>query len=127
VPGGGGSLKEFPENLIDPGTEPWNKWYATHTSSSWVLLEIPHVIQIAGIGFRSANDMPHRDPDRATVEIFIDGGQVETYIYDLDFDDERRDMRKFNFDAWIITSVVKITFENFDADEIQLHEIQLLS
>ena len=67
---GGGTGKEFPQNLVSGGEEPWNKWFANSTQRSWVMLEFQQAITFNGLGFKSANDCPHRDPEQATVFIF---------------------------------------------------------
>jgi hypothetical protein len=36
---GGPSGLEHPQNLLSPGEEPWNKWYASHHNRSWVMVE----------------------------------------------------------------------------------------
>lgn len=62
-PWGGGSGREFVENLTSTGTEPWNKWYHwTSGSSTWVEADLDGPTQLASYSVQSANDCPHRDP-----------------------------------------------------------------
>jgi hypothetical protein len=67
VPRGGGTGKEVPANLIDAGQEAWNKWYQASSNQSRVTITMKKRVKVEAIGFKSANDCPHRDPD--TVEI----------------------------------------------------------
>ena len=67
VPRGGGTGKEVPANIIQAGEEPWNKWYQASHDTSRITITMKQRIKVNAIGFKSANDCPHRDPD--TVEI----------------------------------------------------------
>ena len=71
---GGGTRREFPINLLNPGTEPWNKWCETYSAQSWVNVTLAHEITVVGLGFKSANDAPHRDPDEILVK-YVPVGQ----------------------------------------------------
>merc|ERR1711904_503040 len=66
---GGGTGREFPHCLIDHEHGYTLKWYETNSSQSWVRIKPAQPINVRAIGFKSANDMPHRDPDRVTVKI----------------------------------------------------------
>lgn len=57
-----------PEHLLKNGTEVWNKWYQDKAYDSWVTIDFQSVEQtIVGIGFRSAGDVPQRDPETVIV------------------------------------------------------------
>ena len=64
---GGGTGREFCQNLVKPGQEAWNKWYEASSANSWVQLQFNENLLISRIGFVSANDCPHRDPGYAKV------------------------------------------------------------
>jgi hypothetical protein len=73
---GGESMREYPENLLKPGNDDWNKW-CCQKKRSWVLLESIGDINmhfIRGIGFKSGPDKPRRDPDVAEIYIFTQKG-----------------------------------------------------
>jgi hypothetical protein len=59
---GGGTGREFVQNLLNDGTEGWNKWYHCPTNSSWVMAQLCEEHELHGYGVCSANDCPHRDP-----------------------------------------------------------------
>jgi hypothetical protein len=61
---GGGSGREFLENLHNSSTEQWDKWYDAFTpyDGSWVLAKLKSPTPVACFGLMSANDCPHRDP-----------------------------------------------------------------
>lgn len=71
IKNGGGTKREFPENLLKPGEEDWNKWCAINCKkqSSWTLIEFKESLIISALGFKSANDAPYRDP--TSVEVYI--------------------------------------------------------
>lgn len=83
---GGGTGKEFPKNLDSGGEEPCNKWHANSTQRSWVMLEFQQAITFNGLGLKSANDCPHRDPEQATVFIFNPHTAGWEQIADLELD-----------------------------------------
>jgi len=62
--GGGGTRGEFPQNLVSDGQENFNKWCVDTHNKSWVKIKRLdfHDEWINGIGFKSANDCPERDP-----------------------------------------------------------------
>lgn len=68
---GGGTRREFAENLIKSGDEDWNKWCAApckdHTN--WTIIQFEKTLIISDLGFKSANDEPNRDP--TSVEVYI--------------------------------------------------------
>jgi hypothetical protein len=66
---GGFTGREFPQNLLSPGEEPWNKWYVAHFPRSWVMVEFQQPLSFQGIGFKSANDHPRRDPQEVRVSV----------------------------------------------------------
>jgi hypothetical protein len=75
VANGGGTHREFPENLLKSGTEPWNKWCQCDSKESWVMINLEKKIDVVGIGFKSANDCPHRDPDDIHVSYADQNGE----------------------------------------------------
>ena len=46
------------------------KWYQNSSNNSWVMVEFAEAITFNGLGLKSANDCPHRDPDEASFFIF---------------------------------------------------------
>jgi hypothetical protein len=74
---GGGTGKEFKENLLKDGKESWNKWlHPGYLYSSWILYDFgDHVFDVAAYGLCSANDCPHRDPIAWTLQ----GYDAETH------------------------------------------------
>eukprot|EP00475_Leptophrys_vorax_P041764 TRINITY_DN7881_c0_g1_i1.p2 TRINITY_DN7881_c0_g1~~TRINITY_DN7881_c0_g1_i1.p2 ORF type:complete len:185 (+),score=31.69 TRINITY_DN7881_c0_g1_i1:42-557(+) len=61
---GGGTGKEYLQNLLDDGDEPWNKWYDAHnSSSSWAEFKLSRAFKIGEVWLKSANDCPERDPE----------------------------------------------------------------
>jgi len=67
---GGGTKREFAENLLKDGEEDWNKWCAAPCAgnTSWTMLTFKNSINFCEIGFKSANDEPDRDP--TSVEVY---------------------------------------------------------
>ncbi len=60
---GGGTGREFLENLLSEGTQSWNKWLHLYATQSWVHIRISSgPAAICGYGMCSANDCPERDP-----------------------------------------------------------------
>ncbi len=43
---GGGTGREFLSNLLSLGTEPWNKWYHSGVSESWVWMDFKRPMRI---------------------------------------------------------------------------------
>ena len=64
---GGPSKREFPKNLLSHGEEDWNKWYEAQAASSVVLIELNRELDFDCMGFKSAGNCPHRDPDSVSV------------------------------------------------------------
>ena len=70
LPHGGGTGQEFPSALIDHAHGYTLKWYQASSNQSWVRIKITDLpIDVRAIGFKSANDCPHRDPDQVKVKI----------------------------------------------------------
>lgn len=71
---GGGTGREFVDNLKQTGTEGWNKWFTGHETSAEVLVRFsPNSDGSVGLyvnkyALCSANDCPERDPHSWTVE-----------------------------------------------------------
>lgn len=122
---GGGTGREFPYNLLSHGQEPWNKWYQVTSNQSWVLIEFTKPVTFVGLGIKSANDCPHRDPDEASVSIFNPHTQQWNKIADLaiDFENDRwKTLQYLDVSAAEVSSII-IDFKNNKANEIQLGEI----
>ena len=66
---GGGTGREYAENLILPLASDWCKWYAGGCvdGQSWTLIDMNSEIEIDGFGFTSANDCEDRDPQFAEI------------------------------------------------------------
>jgi len=64
--GGGGTGREYVDNLWRDETEPWCKWYHPEArATSWVQADFPAPWPFWGLGryrLQAANDCPHRDP-----------------------------------------------------------------
>lgn len=58
---GGGTGREFKENLLNDGTEDWNKWLH-ESETSWVQYDFNEGKYVAEYTLCSANDCPSRDP-----------------------------------------------------------------
>ena len=80
-----------------------------------------------GIGFKSANDEPKRDPDVAKILIFDDARNswIHTSTVQLNFDKDRWRTLRFKIPS-CMTSAVIIDFENYKRTSMQLGEIILL-
>ena len=76
---GGGTSKEFPINLLSNGQEDWNKWYENQASKSWVEIHFHEMTKFSAIGFKSANDCPHRDPAEVKISILVKKGSKLDY------------------------------------------------
>ena len=82
-------------------------------------------ISIAGIGFKSANDCPHRDPTSVRISILADNYSNEhVATYDLDFEEKRWHTLKF-MDMNLSSKQYFFQFSNSRCAEIQLGEIIL--
>ena len=66
---GGDTGMEFPKNLINEGEEDWNKWCQIKSNESQIMYKLKQKIKINGIGFKSANDLPERDPTSVRISI----------------------------------------------------------
>ena len=69
VAGGGATKGEVPGNLILPGEEPWNKWGYFSENESWIRIDFTQEFSFTGLGLKSANDVPTRDPTYALVSV----------------------------------------------------------
>ena len=93
---GGGTGREFPPNILNHGSEAWNKWYQASSSTASITVDFKAAHQFRGIGFRAANDCPHRDPDVAKVHFMINGAFTEVATFDLGlFGGPRWNTKKF--------------------------------
>jgi len=81
--------RKFPENLIDNGSEKWNKWRTESSKTAWVEITIPEEVEFSVVGFKSANNKPHNDPESVDFSYWDDNGWVEVDTYNLDFEKER--------------------------------------
>lgn len=59
---GGGTGKEYPKNLLNPGNADWNKWYTTNGGEQWIKVDLKEPKLIKMYGVKSANDCDWRDP-----------------------------------------------------------------
>ena len=116
---------EFPQNLVSGGEEPWNKWYADSTQRSWVMLEFQQAITFNGLGLKSANDCPQRDPEQATVFIFNSRTAGWEQIADLELDFQLTRCKTLQFPEVRATNLrsMIIDFRTNKTTEIQLGEI----
>eukprot|EP00762_Andalucia_godoyi_P003408 ANDGO_06682.mRNA.1 hypothetical protein SPRG_03327 len=65
---GGGTGREFLENLLSDGQQPWNKWvHPGYVRRSWILAKFDSPYKVAEYGLCSANDAPNRDPQSWTL------------------------------------------------------------
>jgi hypothetical protein len=122
---GGGTGAEYPQNLVSGGEEPYNKWYQNSSSSSWVMVEFAQAITFSGLGLKSANDCPHRDPDEGSVFIFNPCAAGWEKIADLkiNFSQTRWEVLQFpEVQATNLRSFI-IDLKNSKASEMQLGEI----
>ena len=73
---GGGTGREFADNLMKPEANDWCKWYAGNCfeSQSWVLIDMNQDIEVDGFGFTSANDFDDRDPQFAEIHYMQSDG-----------------------------------------------------
>ena len=64
APAGGGTGRECIENLLNTGSESWNKWFDVSTSDIWIQADFEEnsLFSITGYSLCSANDSPGRDP-----------------------------------------------------------------
>ena len=114
VANGGGTRGEFPPNLLFDGEEPWNKWYENSSSSSWVKITnnsraVP--LQFEGLGFKSANDVPDRDPQTVKVTATWFGIVKELGTFNLKWS-SRWSLNKFALDMSIPADEVLFEFYN---------------
>ena len=123
---GGGTGKEFPPNILKSGEEPWNKWYESTSNTATITIKNTAGITFSGFGFKSANDVPNRDPDTVRVEVIQNGQAVLLDNYALSWD-QRWQTRKYVTDKRYFASEVRFTFNNTKAHEIQLGEIIFLN
>jgi hypothetical protein len=106
----GSSSQEGPVNLLSSGTEPWNKWCQTVSNHSWIEVSLTDEIEVAGLGFKSANDCPERDPDEIDVSYCSasGGGYISLGTIRLDFGSKRFRTAAF---AGLCISAFKFRFE----------------
>jgi len=127
---GGGTGGEFPRNILNQGEEAWNKWYQVNGLKSYVMVDFKSKqgLRLNGIGFKSANDCPFRDPDTASVFIFDTSNQkwINIAVFTLEFNEKRWSTVKFRLPACVTRSVLVEFKNNKDNNEIQLGEILFL-
>jgi len=122
---GGPSGREFPQNLLSPGEEHWNKWYVANFPHSWVMIEFHQHLNFAGIGFKSAGDHPRRDPTEVRVAVHhpLTNSWQQIAHVKLHFGLQRWHTLNF-FEIHGSTRTVKFEFENHHGlSELQLGEI----
>ena len=59
------------------------------SKASWVSIQFGAPINFSGIGFKSANDCPHRDPNKVTVKVDHDGQKMQIAAMSLNFEAKR--------------------------------------
>jgi hypothetical protein len=92
------------------------------SKASWVKIQFEETVSFSGIGFKSANDFPNRDPNKVTVKISNDGNQIQIAAVSLNFESKRWHTLNF-FSISAKTKEVIFEFENPGCNEIQLGEI----
>lgn len=123
---GGGTKKEFKENLLKAGEEPWNKWCNCSKNYSWIKIEFEKAVSFAGLGFKSANDCPERDPAEAVISITDFYDFIPKKIAKLAMRFSRHRWEIIQFPDISAENIQSITFEfrnNNYLPEIQLGEI----
>ena len=124
---GGGTGKEYPDNLIKSGTECWNKWYQGDHHKPWAMLKSKQGSwKIRGFGLKSANDCPYRDP--GSVRVFAHDTSTNQWVHistveELEFSEERWCLYKFALPQ-IQTCAILFEFCN-ESHEMQLGQITL--
>ena len=114
------------QNLVSPGEEDWNKWYASNHRRSWVMVEFGEHKRFEGIGFKNAGDRPKLNPTRVKISVYheLTGGWTEIGERDLHWGPLKK-WHTINFPE--LHGQTKSVLFNFDnnhgPDEIQLGEI----
>lgn len=88
-------------------------------------IEIPTEVEFSAIAFKSANDVPRRDPEKANVEIWSNEQWNAIDSFDLDFENRRWHTLQFSVPL-SKTNKLRVTFTNPNFSQIQLGEILLL-
>jgi len=88
------------------------------------MIEFSKPVTFIGLGLKSANDCPHRDPDEASVSIFNPYTQTWDKIAEMkiNFSSRWQTLQYTEVSANEIHSII-IDFKNNKANEIQLGEI----
>jgi len=138
---GGGTGREFLENLLQTGTEPWNKWLHPNAMGdpvSWVQADFrDHSFRVTGYSMCSANDSPERDPVAWSLmgQQTRDGVWVE--LHSVDFSSGVGGFVETSRWQWLTldlpgpsepVSAVRFVFEKkrrVDCDCLQLGHLQL--
>lgn len=106
---GGGTGREYPENLLEPGNHDWNKWYTGNTGEQWIQLTLPEPKVIKFYGLKSANDCEGRDPCTWQALGKTEAGEWEVFheVKGVKFD------RRFQFKYFAVNSKSKYTEVRF--------------
>ena len=123
VKNGGGTGKELPANLLNPGEEGWNKWCEIDSKTARVFVKLNRRLKINGFGFKSANDCPERDPQEVTITYLAPNySNAKFATYKLEFDGKR--WHTVNFSGFELESKqFMFDFKNDHIAQIQLGEI----
>jgi len=115
---GGGTGGEFVKNILSGGEEAWNKWYQGKSATSWVLVDFNgDVRDLTGFAFKSANDVPSRDPKHVDVYAWIEGETDKTQIgsYDLSFDARWETTDEFELNVESVRAT-KVEFQFYNSN-----------
>jgi len=123
---GGGTRKEFVENILTDGQERWNKWYENKSKTSWVTADFNgQVRELTSFGFKSANDVAKRDPQNVKIFAWFEGEteKREVASFDLAFK-KRWDLQMRDLAAPVRVTKVEFNFTNNRYGQMQLGQIQ---
>jgi len=84
--------KEGPTNLLDDSEKPNSKCLQKTWMNAWVEFDFKgKEFEFAGIGIKSANDRPERDPKKVVISVpyEIGTGWGEIATFDIDFEEKR--------------------------------------
>ena len=125
---GGGTGKEIVQNILSDGEEAWNKWYQATSATSWVLFDFNgDVRELNAFAFKSANDVPSRDPKHVDISVWLEGETEKTEVgsFDLTFTKRWETTEEFKLNVESVRAT-KVEFQFYNSQrEIQLGQIQL--
>jgi len=122
---GGGTRKEFIENILTDGQERWNKWYENRSKTSWVTADFGEVRELGAFGFKSANDVPKRDPENVKIFAWFEGETEKREIANFDLAFKGRwDLQMRDLAGPVRVTKVEFNFTNKRYGQMQLGQIQ---